>query len=157
MIAKRAEYASMEADMTRTRLLLLLILLTLITCAALLAPGWFKNPRELVKGEWQEYNKLGYVEVTDSSARWQGSGHKGTYQYAWLKDDSEPYSLEVSRNGQKWLVSLSFEDDDNAVVDFHIIDQLPAEAQDFIRQKNRARNRPENELQLRFRRVKPGK
>lgn len=143
--------------MTRTRLLLLLILCTLLACASLLLSGWFKNPRELVQGEWQEQNKLGYVEVTDSTARWSGSNHKGTYHYNWIQENSEPYAIEVSRNGQKWLVNLSFEDDDHAVVNFHIIDQLPAEAQDLIRERNRARNRPENELLLRFRRMKQEK
>lgn len=157
MIAKRAEYASMKTTMTRTRFLLLLILLTLLACAALLLPEWFKDPRQLVQGEWQEINKLGQVEVTDCTARWQGSNYKGTYQYTWLQDENEPYSIEVSRNDEKWLVSLTFEDDNHAVVDFHIIDKLPAQAQELIRQKNRARNRPEDELQLRFRRLNPKK
>lgn len=143
--------------MTRTRLLLLLILLTLAACVALLLPEWFKNPRQLVQGEWQELNKHGQVEVTDCTARWQGSNYKGSYRYTWLQDEKEPYSIEVSRNEEKWLVSLTFEDDDHAVVDFHIIDKLPAQAQELIRQKNRARNRPEDELQLRFRRMKAKK
>ena len=143
--------------MTRTRFLLLLILLTLAACVALLLPEWFKNPRQLVQGEWQEVNKHGQVEVTDCTARWQGSNYKGSYRYTWLQDEKEPYSIEVSRNEEKWLVSLTFEDDDHAVVDFHIIDKLPAQAQELIRQKNRARNRPENELQLRFRRMKAKK
>ncbi|MBO5683586.1 MAG: hypothetical protein J6R92_01430 [Akkermansia sp.] len=143
--------------MTRTRLLLLLILLTLLTCAALMLPGWFKNPRLLAQGEWQEVNKLGMVEVTDCSARWHGSNYKGAYQYTWLQDETEPYSIEVSRNKEKWLVSLTFEDDDHATVDFHIIDKLPPQAQELIRQKNRARNRPQDELRLRFRRLKAEK
>lgn len=140
--------------MTRTRLILLLFLLSLAASVALLLPGWFKDPRQLVQGEWQEYNKLGYVEVTDCTARWRGSNFRGTFQYSWLQDSSEPYSIEVSRNGEKWLVSLTFESDDLAIVDFHIIDKLPAEARDFIRQKNKAKNRPEDEVQLRFKRVK---
>ena len=144
----------MKAYMTRTRLLLLLILLTLLTCAALFLPGWFRDPKKLVQGEWQEYNKLGTVEVTDCTARWQGNSYNGNFRYEWLQADNEPYSIRVSRNDEQWLVSLSFEDDDHAVVNFHIIDQLPEQAQDFIRQKNRARNRPENELLLRFRRMK---
>lgn len=143
--------------MTRTRFLLLLILLTLAACVALLLPEWFKDPRQLVQGEWQELNKHGQVEVTDCTARWQGSNYKGTYRYTWLQDEKEPYSIEVSRNEEKWLVSLTFEDNDHAVVDFHIIDKLPAQAQELIRQKNRARNRPEEELQLRFRRMKAKK
>ena len=157
MIAKRAESASMKTAMTRARLLLLLILLTLATCAALLLPGWFKDPRQLVQGEWQEVNKLGLVEVTDCTARWQGSNYKGTFQYTWIQTDDEPYSIEVSRNEGNWLVSLTFEDDDHAIVDFHIIDKLPSQAQELIRQKNRARNRPEDELRLRFRRLKAKK
>ena len=157
MIAKRAESASMKTAMTRARLLLLLILLTLATCAALLLPGWFKDPRQLVQGEWQEVNKLGLVEVTDCTARWLGSNYKGTFQYTWIQADDEPYSIEVSRNEGNWLVSLTFEDDDHAIVDFHIIDKLPSQAQELIRQKNRARNRPEDELRLRFRRLKAKK
>ena len=156
--------------MTRIRLILLLFLISLLSCAALLLPGWFKNPRELVQGEWQEYNKLGYVEVTDCTARWRGGNYRATFQprwrggnyratfqYSWLQDESEPYSIEISRNQEKYLVSLSFESDDLAVVDFHIMEKLPPEAREFIRQKNKARNRPEDELKMRFKRVKSEK
>lgn len=143
--------------MTRIRLILLLILLSLISCAALWLPGWFKNPRELVQGEWQEYNKLGYVDVTDCTARWRSGKHRASFQYAWLQDEREPYSIEISRNEEKYLVSLTFESDDLAVVDFHIMEKLPPEAREFIRQKNKARNRPEDELKMRFKRVKPEK
>ena len=143
----------MQNEMTRIRLLLLLILLSILSCAALLLPGWFKNPRELVQGEWQEYNKLGYVEVTDCTARWRGGNYRATFQYSWLQDEREPYSIEISRNEEKYLVSLTFESDDLAVVDFHIMDKLPPEARDFIRQKNKARNRPQDELKMRFKRV----
>ncbi len=139
--------------MTRVRLILILILLSLIASVALLLPGWFKDPRELVQGEWQEFNKLGYVEVTDCTARWRGGNHRTTFQYSWLQDSSEPYSLEITRNEEKYLVSLIFESDDLAVVDFHIMDKLPPEARDFIRQKNKARNRPQDELKMRFKRV----
>lgn len=139
--------------MTRVRLILILILLSLIASVALLLPGWFKDPRELVQGEWQEFNKLGYVEVTDCTARWRGGNYRATFQYSWLQDSSEPYSLEITRNEEKYLVSLTFESDDLAVVDFHIMDKLPPEARDFIRQKNKARNRPQDELKMRFKRV----
>lgn len=139
--------------MTRVRLILILILLSLIASVALLLPGWFKDPRELVQGEWQEFNKLGYVEVTDCTARWRGGNYRATFQYTWLQDSSEPYSLEITRNDEKYLISLTFESDDLAVVDFHIMDKLPPEARDFIRQKNKARNRPQDELKMRFKRV----
>ena len=143
--------------MTRVRLILILILLSVLASVALLLPGWFKDPRELVQGEWQEFNKLGYVEVTDCTARWRGGNYRGTFHYKWLQDNSEPYSIEISRNEEKYLVSLTFESDDLAVVDFHIIDKLPPEAREFIRQKNKARNRPEDELKMRFKRVKAEK
>lgn len=139
--------------MVRTRIILLIVLLSLASCIALLLPGWFKDPRELVQGEWQEWNKLGQVEVTDCTARWQGGNYKANFQYSWIQSDSEPYTIEVTRNNQKWLIGVTFEDDDNALVDFYIVDKLPAEARDFIRQKNRARNRPEDELKLRFKRI----
>ena len=143
--------------MTRLRLLLLLVICSVIGSMALLLPGCFKNPRELVLGEWQEVNKLGYVEVTDSTARWRGGNYKATFHYTWVQDDDEPYTVEVSRNGENWLADITFESDDVAEVNLRIFDQLPAEAQDFIRQKNKARNRPENELRMRFRRVLPEK
>ena len=129
----------------------------LVSSLALLLPGWFKDPRQLVQGEWQEHNKLGYVEVTDCTARWSGSNYKGTYSYAWVQYENEPYTIEISRNGEKWLASLTFEDDDHALVDFHIVDRLPAEARKFIQERNKARNRPENEFILRFRRVEQKK
>ncbi len=147
----------MQNEMTRIRLLLLLILLSILSCAALLLPGWFKNPRELVQGEWQEFNKLGQVEVTDCTARWQSGNYRAAFRYNWLQDESEPYSIEISRNEEKYLVSLTFESDDLAVVDFHIMEKLPPEAREFIRQKNKARNRPEDELKMRFKRVKAEK
>lgn len=143
--------------MTRTRLIFLVVLLSVLAALALLLPGWFKDPRKLALGEWQEHNKLGYVEVTDSTARWRGSNHKGTYQYNWIQYESDPYSIEITRNGEKWLASVTFADDDHALVNFHVMDRLPAEAQSFIREKNKARNRPEDEILLRFRRVKPEK
>ena len=143
--------------MTRLRLLLLLVICSVIGSMALLLPGCFKNPRELVLGEWQEVNKLGYVEVTDSTARWRGGNYKATFHYTWVQDADEPYTVEVSRNGENWLADITFESDDVAEVNLRIFDQLPAEAQDFIRQKNKARNRPENELRMRFRRVLPEK
>ena len=143
--------------MTRLRLLLLLVIGSVTGSLALLLPGCFKNPRELVLGEWQEVNKLGYVEVTDSTARWRGGNYKATFHYTWVQDADEPYTVEVSRNGENWLADITFESDDVAEVNLRIFDQLPAEAQDFIRQKNKARNRPENELRMRFRRVLPEK
>ncbi len=143
--------------MTRVRLILILILLSVLASVALLLPGWFKDPRKLVQGEWQEFNKLGYVEVTDCTARWRGGNYRGTFHYRWLQDGSEPYSLEISRNEEKYLVSLTFESDDLAIVDFHIVDKLPPEAREFIRQKNKARNRPEDELKMRFKRVQSKK
>lgn len=140
--------------MTRIRLIFLLIILSFICSLILMLPGWFRDPEKLVQGEWQEANKLGFVEVTDSTARWRGSNYKGTFHYTWVQTDSEPYTAEVSRHKDKWLIGITFEDDDHAVVDFYIMDKLPQEARDFIRQKNRAKSRPEDELKLRFRRIK---
>lgn len=139
--------------MARTRLLLLLILLSVSASLALLLPGWFKDPRELIQGEWQEINKAGYVEVTDCTARCRSGNHKANFHYNWIQTDSEPYTLEISRNGETWLIGLTFEDDDHALVSFYIMEKLPPEARDFIRQKNRARNRPEDELIMRFKRT----
>lgn len=153
MIAKRAESGILRVRMTKTRLILLLFLLSVLGSLVLLLPGWFKDPRELALGEWQEQGKLGYVEVTDCTARWRGSNLRRTFQYTWVQTDSEPYTVEVSRNQEKWLAGVTFEDDDHATVNFYIIDKLPPEAQDFIRQKNKAKNRPEDEILLRFRRV----
>lgn len=153
MIAKRAEYASIIPAMLRPRLILLIVLLSLVTSLAIMLPGWFKNPRELVQGEWQEWHKRGTVVVTDCTARWQSGRHKMTFQYAWVQDNSEPYTIEVSRHDQKWRIGVTFEDDDHALVNFYIVDKLPAEARDYIRKRNRAQNRPEDEFILRFRRL----
>ena len=157
MIAKQPESARIGSVMTRLRLLLLLVICSVIGSMALLLPGCFKNPRELVLGEWQEVNKLGYVEVTDSTARWRGGNYKATFHYTWVQDADEPYTVEVSRNGENWQADITFESDNEADVYLHVFDKLPPEAQDFIRQKNKARNRPENELRMRFRRVLPEK
>lgn len=143
--------------MARTRLILLIVICSVAASIALMLPGCFKNPRELAQGNWQECNKLGYVDVTDSTAYWRGSSQKATFQYTWVQDNREPYTVEITRKGESYLADVTFETDDLANVNFRIIDKLPPEAQDFIRQKNRARNRPENELRLRFRRIKPEK
>ncbi len=140
--------------MTRTRIVFLLFILSVLVSVAILLPGCFKDPRKLAIGEWQEFNKLGYVDVSETTARWSGSSYKGTFTYTWIQTDSEPYSVEVSRNGESWLAGVTFESDDFAVVDLYIMDKLPAEARKFIQQKNRAKNRPEDEFKLRFRRVK---
>lgn len=139
--------------MTRTRLILLLFLISVAGCLLLLIPGWFKDPRQLVQGEWQEINKRGYVDVTDCSARWQSGNYKANITYTWVQTDSEPYSLEISYKEQKWLAGITFENDDLVIVDFYIMDKLPPDMRDLIRQKNKVRNRPENELSMRFRRV----
>lgn len=147
----------MAGRMTRTRLIFLLFIISFITSIAILLPGCFKDPRQLAIGEWQEYNKLGYVDVSHTTLKWSGSHHKGTFHYSWIQTDSEPYTVEVSRNGEKWLAGITFENDDLAEVDLYIMDKLPREARDFIKKKNRAKNRPEDEFKLRFRRVSPEK
>ncbi len=143
--------------MTRTRLIFLIVLLSVASCLLLLLPGWFKDPRELVQGEWQEINKTGYVEVTDCTARWQGGNYKANLRYSWVQTDDEPYTVEIIFKEQKWLAGITFEDDDHALVNFYIMDKLPPEAREFIRQKNKVRNRPEDEVCMRFRRVNPQK
>ena len=147
----------MQSDMTHTRLIFLIVLLSVLAALALMLPGWFEDPRKLAIGEWQEQNKLGFVEVDETSARWRGSNFKGTFHYTWLQYENEPYSVEISRKGEKYLASVTFEDDDHALVNFHVYDRLPAEARKFISQKNKAKNRPEDEILLRFRRVKAEK
>ncbi len=139
--------------MTRLHLILCGCLLTIIVILALVLPGLFKDPRQLVQGEWQEVNNRGYAEVTDCTARWRGSNYKARFRYNWIQSDDEPYTIEVSRNNEKFSIGLTFEDDDHATVDFYIMDKLPHEVQEIIRQKNRARNRPDGELKMQFRRV----
>ena len=143
--------------MTRIRLLLLLILLSGICCLALFLPGWFTSPRELIQGEWQEIHKMGSVTVTDSTARWVGSNHRANITYTWIQENDEPYTIEITYRGEKWLANITFESDDQALVNFLIIDKLPQDAQDFIRQRNKAKNRPEDEVCMRFRRLSPQK
>ena len=143
--------------MTRTRLIFLIVLLSVASCLLLLLPGWFKDPRELVQGEWQEIKKTGYVEVTDCTARWQGGNYKATLRYSRVQTDDEPYTVEIIFKEQKGLAGITFEDDDHALVNFYIMDKLPPEAREFIRQKNKVRNRPEDEVCMRFRRVNPQK
>ena len=157
MIAKRSESVMIQYTMTRLRLIFVLILVSVLGSLTLMLPGCFRDPRQLVLGESKEAGNLGYVEVSDSTARWRGSNYKGKFRYSWVQTDSEPYTIEVSRNQDKWLVGVTFEDDDHAEVNLYIMDKLPDEAQDFIRQRNRARNRPDDELKLRFRRIKPEK
>lgn len=137
-------------------------LLYILLPAAALGIGLFlflngkEDPRQLALGEWQEKSKSGFVEVTDDShLQWRAANRRGKMTYRWLQTEQEPYRVEVRRGqNSRWEADVTFEGKDDALVAPDILHLLPDEAVNIIRQKNKAKGRPENEFIFHFRRVK---
>lgn len=137
--------------------LISLLLLPASACMAFLLFLMDKeDPRKLALGEWQEQSKRGFVVVSDEShLSWQAANRRGKMTYRWLQTDEEPYRVEVRRGeNSRWEANVTFEGKDKALVEPDILHHLPEEAQKLIRQKNKAKGRPENEFIFLFHRVK---
>lgn len=137
----------------KRRLALLILLVAGFLC--LFIPDWGEDPRELAPGEWHDRANGLHLEVDAARIRWQAGGYSGKIPYEWIQAEDEPYRAQITFRGQTYRADISFNGRDEAVADLLVFDQLPQEAQSFIREKNRAFNRPEKEITLHFRRVKP--
>lgn len=110
------------------------------------------DPRELVLGEWKEVSSRTYVEVMPGKAVARGMLH-GTVQYEWLQTQKEPYRLRFTYRQKPYEAQVYLPDADSAVVEPDVWAHMPAEQQKAVREMNRARNRPEQELRFLFKRV----
>ena len=139
--------------MDRKRLTALLILLVAgILC--LLVPDWREDPRELAPGEWLDRANNLHLQVDETRILWRAGGRHGNIPYEWTQAEDEPYRARITFRGQSYEADITFNGPDEAIADLLVFDQLPAEAQGFIREKNQALNRPEKQIILRFTRVR---
>lgn len=136
-------------------------LLWLIPAALLLWGGvhvvsaWLEDPRELILGNWAEEGRHGgNAEVTNAVIRWQLGGHRGSTPYEWVQTDKEPYTLQLTYRHETVLVDITFDGNDTAIADPRVWDKLPADAQQWVKERNKALNRPAQEIRFRFRRGK---
>ncbi len=117
-------------------------------------PDWFENPRELAIGEWLGVPNKMQGEVDATQVRWQVGGHRGKFSYTWVQTEQEPYRVQFRRGDRVFEADVEFRGRDEAVVYPLIFEQLPELAQEYIRSRNKAKNRPENEMIFVFRRAK---
>lgn len=133
----------------------------LITAAAVtalilivtLTPSCDEDPRELAPGKWVESGRLLQADVSpDGTIRWQIGSSSGTLRYEWIDTEHEPYQLSLTHRKKSIPARLIFEDSDTAVIEPQIWSELSPAARRNIAQKNKANQRPEREIRLRFHR-----
>ena len=143
-------------QMTRWRVVVVLSVLCLL-CGI----GWWllrtpTDPTQLALGEWKEASSRTYVDVTPGEAKARGM-LRGKASYEWICTDKEPYRVRFRYRQKEVLATVSFPDDDTAVVEPDVWEQMSASEQRMLADINRRSGRPEREFRLVFRRVKPGK
>lgn len=127
-----------------------------VICAIVL-PDWFENPIKLAPGEWKGSSGNMQAEVTEELVSWSAGGHRGKFTYTWVQTDSEPYRVSFRRGNREFEADIEFNGRDEAVVRPLVFEQLPELAREYIRSRNKAMNRPEDELVFVFRRVRAKK
>lgn len=142
---------SFLADRPLLRVGLLALLLVAAACGIFL-PDWFEDPRKKILGNWQEGKRSFYVSVDERYIRWSRGTKSSNIPYKWLQTDKEPYTLQLEYSHEQIVVDLTFDGDDTAVAEPRIWDKLPDYAQEWIRARNRAADRPEKEFAILFRR-----
>ena len=139
----------------KRRLALLILLVAGFLC--LFIPDWWEDPRELAPGEWHDRANGLHLEVDAARIRWQAGGYSGKIPYEWIQAQDEPYRAQITFRSQTYRADITFNGRDEAVANLLVFDQLPEDAQRFIREKNRALNRPERQIRLVFQRQKGDK
>ena len=139
------------------RRLLLIVVALLLLAGVIFIPDWFEDPRRLAPGEWVEQGTRLKAEVTDKDIHWRGFNSRGRLTYDWLQTDKEPYRVVIRRGEQAVEALVTFNGEDEAILEPEIFDKLPSLARRYIRERNRARQRPEEEIRLIFRRVREKK
>lgn len=138
------------------RLICILLILSLLL-GVIILPDWFEDPRRLALGEWMEQGSHLRAEVTEDSIAWRGFNSRGKLTYTWLQTNKEPYRVAIRRGEQLVEADVTFDGEDVAILEPDIFDKLPPTARRYIRERNRARQNPEEEIRLIFRRVKEKK
>ncbi len=125
-----------------------------LVCTIIFIPQWYEDPRQLALGEWKENSPRGMqAEVTDTGIQWRGYGRRGKLSYEWLQTEDEPYRVSIRRGQTCIEANVTFNGDDEVILEPDIFDKLPELARTYIRDRNKRHKRPENELIFCFRRV----
>lgn len=138
------------------RLIYLLLILALLL-GVIVLPDWSEDPRRLAIGEWMEQSSHLRAEVTEDTIAWRGFNRRGNLTYTWLQTNKEPYRVAIRRGEQLIEADVTFDGDDVALLEPDVFDKLPPTARRYIRERNHARQAPEEEIRLIFRRVKEKK
>lgn len=112
------------------------------------------DPRQLALGEWQEVSSRSFVDVSPTQATARGM-LSGSVNYEWEQTEKEPYLVRFTYRHDVFTARVSFPDADNAVVEPDVWNKMSADKQRLVREANLRRNRPETEVRLLFKRVKP--
>ena len=116
--------------------------------------GHSVDPREVVVGDWRETSSRLRVEVTPDTATARGLGrYSGSVTYEWVETEREPYRVRFVYRRDTMEALIYVHDRDTLVVEPLIWDKMPASVRSQIREVNRARKRPEQEIRLLFNRV----
>lgn len=126
-------------------------------CATVLFFPRCENPRELALGDWKGANTPLMAEVTEDSVQWSAPGARGRFSYTWEQDRKSPYRVSFRRGQTVVKVDVCFDGDDMVLVEPLVFEKLPAVLQQHLRSRNKLLGRPETEIKLSFRRVKPKK
>ena len=133
---------------------ILVLLLIVGGLCALFIPDWFEDPVKFAPGNWQATPSGMRAEVDEEQVRWQVGGHYGRFAYQWVQTREEPYRVIFRRGEQVFEADVIFDGEDEVVVLPLVFDELPPMAREYIASQNKARNRPEKELRVVFRREK---
>ncbi|MBQ2379994.1 MAG: hypothetical protein II295_06340 [Akkermansia sp.] len=131
-----------------------IVLASVVLLSVIFIPDWFEDPVKLAIGEWKGEPNGIQGEVSEQQVYWQVGGRRGRFSYTWVQTEKEPYRVRFARGENVFEADVEFNGRNEAVLQPLVFEQLPELAQEFIRKKNKARNRPENELIFVFRRVK---
>lgn len=116
----------------------------------------FEDPTQKILGSWKDAAPRSalFIEADMAQLQWRSGTRHGKMPYTWLQTEHEPYTLQFTYHHEDYVVDIIFNGDNEAVALPRIWEKLPAEARQWVKEKNRAAGRPEKELRFRFRREK---
>lgn len=126
-------------------------------CTTVLLFPRCENPRELVLGDWKGANVPIQAEVSENTVQWSTPGARGKFTYTWEQEKKSPYRVRFRRGQTEIGADVSFDGDDTVLVEPIVFDELPPLLQQHLRSRNKSLGRPETEIRLVFRRLKPKK
>lgn len=126
-------------------------------CATILLFPRCENPRELAPGDWKGANIPLQAEVSADTVQWSAPGSRGKFTYTWEQEKESPYRVRFRRGRTEIEANISFDGDDTVLVEPIVFEKLPPLMQQHLRDRNKSLGRPETEIRLVFRRLKPKK